>query len=419
MKEDIFRAKLVADEGIDGLFESVAETSSEIAGELRGEIRSLKAKLAKFEAAYEVYHAFSKMGLELRDDVADATYKAAVKEAKKGENKLAVELLKDASENGCVSARVALAKAQVYGLYGIKRSQKSGLARLREIADEGEPEACLCFTQIHEDYPKLVGPDLALEMCQKAAALDYQPALDRLEEPFDMSNETKRLLALYKKGEKGVAFWLSTRGDLPSSQRADYFYDAVKEGDPMAEYEMGATLLREKDEKGAKEFFEKAVEHGNGPACFALADLILDGKPHYYKGKKLPDPNDPIYQEELRLVKKAAELGDNRGLVVLGRSYVRGYMVEKDYDAAKPLLEKALAQGENDLAPQMLGEIYLNSKEEGSATKAVEYYELSANHGNIASMKALLRIYENGLREVQKDSGKAAYYGFLGSHDRW
>lgn len=419
MRETIFRAKLEADEGLDDLFESVADTSSEYAQELKAEIDSLKARLAKLEKAHKVYQGFAKMGLEYRRDIGKATYEAALKEIKAGNNAIGVKLLEDAGKNGSFSARIALAKAKIYGLYGVKRAPKEGLAMLMKEAEEDKGEACLLITEIRKDYPRLVSPDLALDMCQKAVALGYEPALERINQPFDMSEETKRLLARYKKGEKGVAFWLSTRGDLPSEKRMRFFEESVKEGDPMAEFEMGSTLLREGDEKGAREFFEKAVEHGHGPACYSLIRMILKGRPHFYRGQSVPDRNDPVYQEELRLVKRAAEIGYTRGLVALGRAYVRGYMVDQDYEAAKPLLEKALFQGERDSAPQLLGEIYQNSQGEGTAAKAVEYYEIAATSGNIAAMMALRDIYEKGLREIPKDPAKAMYYAFLSRNDRW
>ncbi|MCR5348977.1 MAG: hypothetical protein K6E59_05180 [Bacilli bacterium] len=419
MNEDIFRAKLLADEGTKGLFESDAENSVEYAQQLKSEIAELKEKLKRLQASYKVYREFGKMGLRTWEDVAQATYEAALEEAKEGRDDIVLPLLLDAAKNGLVKARLELAKAYVFGKFGVKAAPEKGLAILREEAEKGEAEACLLLTVLHDGFPTLVGPDEALEMCQKAASMGYQPAMDRLEQPFDMSEETKRLLSRLEKGEKGVRFWLSTRGDLPAKEREKHFFDAVKEGDPMAEYEMGATLLREDDEKGAKEYFQRAADHGNGAACFALIDLILDGRPHYYKGRKLPSKDDPVYQQELALVRQAAEIGDNRGLVVLGRSYVRGYMVDKDYEQAKPLLEKALSQGEMDAAPQMLGEIYANTEGEGNATKAVEYYELSASHGNVASMVALQRIFENGLREVKKDNGKATYYSLLSGGGVW
>ena len=419
MKEDIFRAKLAADQGLQDIFESDAETSYDYAHELRGEIKEIKARLKKLEAAYKVYHGFHMMGMDLWENIHEATYEAGIEEAEQGNKDIAVKLLKDSASHDYVPAKIALAKAYVYGEYGIKRNPEEGLSILKEAADEGDGEACLLFTTIHDDYPELVGPDVALEMCQRAAAMNYGPALERLEKPFDMSEETKKLLARLASGEKGVAFWLSTRGDLSNKDRKKYFLASVEEGDPMAELEMGYTLLRKKDKKGAKEYFQKASDHGSGPACFALIDVILGGKPHYYKGPEIPNPEDPVYQQEFKLIERAAEIGDNRGLCILGRSYVRGYMVEKDLKKAKKLLEKALSQGEKDLAPQMLAEIYEQSKEEGSASKAVEYYELSADHGNVASMLALKGIYENGLREVKKNSRKAMYYALRSGAEHW
>lgn len=410
MKEDIFRAKLAADEGILGLFESDADTSYDLAHDLRAKIRELRAQLKALDAAYKVYRGFDKMGLEDKGQIAEATYEAALKEAEAGNNSIAVKLLIDSSKNGYVEAKLEYAKALIYGKHGVKRDPGAGLQLIEEAVEEVSPEACLLLTQIHEDYPDLVGPDVALEMCQRAANLAYEPAIKRLQQPFDMSEETKRLLERASRGEKGVHFWLSTRGDLLFKEREEHFIAAVKEEDPMAEYEMAETLLRKGDKKGAKEYYQKAMDHGNGPACFALAKLILNGKPHFYAGPKAPKKDDPTYQKELKIVERAAEIGDNRGLCVLGRAYARGYMVDANVDKAKELLEKAYNQGERDAAPQMLAEIYESSAEPGSAEKAVRYYEEASTRGNDSATLALARIYENGLREIEKNPGKASTY---------
>ena len=41
------------------------------------------------------------------------------------------------------------------------------------------------------------------------------------------------------------------------------------------------------------------------------------------------------------------------------------------------------------------------------------YYTMGAEHGNISSMLALVRIYRDGLGNVEKDDQKAARYFFM------
>lgn len=419
MNPDIFLARLAADKALAEDLSFEADSSGEYASLLKKEIRLAKKRLAHYEEAYEIYRALHKAGLESQEEIAEAAFHAAEKMIEKGEEKNAVALLLDAANHGNSDAKTVLGKAIVYGELGLPRKGKEGIALLGEAADAGDPKACLLFTSIHDDFPRLVPADVALEMCQKAADMGYEPAIERLQKPFDRSNETKRLLSRYKAGEKGVAFWLSTRGDLPPKERERYFYASVEEGDPLAELEMGYKAERNGDNKGARSYYEKAIGHGSGPACFALIRLLFGKKKRFWKGPERPDENDPLNIEALGLVRRAAEIGDNRGLCVLGRCYVRGYMVPVDFDAAKPLLEKALAQGEKDAAPQLLGELYEHCEGEGDASKALSYYEMAASSGNYSAMRALARIYDTGLREVRPNRKKAAYWGLRASDTRW
>ena len=419
MKKDVFRAKIEVDEDLGSLLEDPIESSTDFSLHLKSEIKALKDRLKKLEDAYEVYHTLAKKGFDNPEDLARGAYQAAANANAWGKKTLANKLLLDACKNGYAPARIALAKAYLNGGFGVKKNPGEALSILLEVASTGDPEAAFLICELRKKRPELVSADLALDYCKKAADLGYEPAIERLQKPFERTEETKRLLERFESGEKFVAFWLSTREDLSDQERSSYFDYALKEEDPMAEYEMGTTLLRQGDREGAKEYYVKSTEHGNGPACFELARLILDGKPHYYKGPEIPSREDPDYIEELRLVRRAAELGDSRGLSILGRSYVRGYMVDQDYEAAKPLLEKALSQGEEQYAPQMLGEIYEHTEGPGNAEKAVEYYTISADHGLRASINALKRIYGNGLREVPPNEGKATYYGYLLGENRW
>ena len=419
MNADIFLAKLDVDKALGEDFGFEADTAGEYASFLKNEIRLAKKRLSRYEEAYEVYRSLHKMGLESREQIAFATFQAANKLLASGENETAVRLLLDAANQGSNEAKTALGKAYVYGELGLPKKGKEGVALLKEAAGEGNPKACLLLTSIHDDFPRLVPSDVALEMCQNAADMGYEPAAERLKKPFDRSKETKGLLSRYNAGEKGVAFWLSTRGDLTSKERERYFYASVEEGDPLAELEMGYAAERNGDKEGARSYYQKAADHGSGPACFALINLIMGKKKRFWKGPGHPDVDDPLHIECLALVRRAAEVGDNRGLSVLGRSYVRGYMVEKDYEAARPLLERAISQGERDSAPQMLGELYEHSEGPDTATKAAYYYGLAAYSGNYGAMIALSRIYEKGLREVDPDPAKAAYWSLRASDTRW
>ena len=418
MKEfNMFHEKVAADEGLQGVFATDAELSSEIAYDLKVEIDSLKEQLRVLKDAYKVYHGFEKAGLESKADIAQAMYEEALKETKKKDKEFIAPMREEAMKLGSVPAKLEYGRALVYGDYGLERDVEKGLQLIREEADNDLPEACYLFVTIHKDCPHLVGPDIAREMCEKAAAKGHQKAIRRLSKPFEMSKETQALLEKVKAGEKGIYFTLSGRGDLTLDDREKYFRLALDEGDPIAEYEMGKIMRDSGDVEAAKQYLQRAVDHGSALACFTLSRLILNGKPHFYHGGTLPDRNDPDYQKEFELMQRAAELGDYRGLCMMGRAYVRGYMVDKDYDKAREYLQKAMDLGERLSAPRLIAETYRYTDAPGTAEKAVEYYQMSADAGNRSAMLGLMDIYEDGLREIQKDTSKAAYYRFLaGDH---
>ena len=418
MKEfNMFHEKVAADEGLQGIFESDGELSSEIAYDLKLEINALKERLDALKLAYKVYHGFEKDGLERKEEIGEALFEAAMKDAKKKDYEYIPSMLQEAMKLGSIEAKLEYGRTLVYGDYRIERDVEKGLQLLREEADNGLAEACYLFVKIHKDYPHIVGPDIAREMCERAANAGLPAAIKRLKKPFEMSKETQNLLERAKTGEKGVYFALSGRGDLSLDDQEKYFRLALEEGDPLAEYEMGKIMRDGGNIEAAKTYLQRAVDHGNALACFTLARIILNGKPHFYHGGSSPDRNDPDYQKEFELMSRAADLGDYRGLCMMGRAYVRGYMVDKDYDKAREYLQKAMDMGERLSAPRLIAETYRYTDAPGTAAKAVEYYQISADAGNRSAMLGLMDIYEDGLREIPKDTSKAAYYRFLaGDH---
>ncbi|MDY6392733.1 MAG: tetratricopeptide repeat protein [Bacilli bacterium] len=414
MKEfNMFHEKVAADEGLQGIFETDAELSGEIACDLKTEIDALKDKLDALKLAYRVYHGFEKAGLQSKEEIAEAMYAEAMKETKKKKSEYVAPMLAEAAKLGYTPALLEYARALVYADYGLERDVERGLKLLREEAENGSSDACYLFVTIHKDYPQYVGPDIAYEMCARAAASGHPKAIKRLKKPFEMSQETQSLIARAQKGEKGVNFALSLRGDLTIDDREKYFRLALEEGDQAAEYEMGKIMRDSGNIEEAMRYLQRAVDHGNALACFTLARVILNGKPHFYHGDGTPDRNDADYQKEFELMSRAAELGDYRGLCIMGRAYVRGYMVDKDYDKAREYLQKAFDMGERLSAPRLIAETYRYTDAPGTAEKAVEYYKMSADAGNRSAMLGLMDIYEDGLREVAKDSSKAAYYRYL------
>ena len=411
-KETLCLLKADADEGLLGLFDIALSQSDEIAKELNEEIKIRKDELARLKKAYTVYRGFAKEKILTPEDRGNALLETA-KKLNNG------RLLEEAYALGVTEARLEYASALINGTYNVPVNLQEGLAIYQEEADKGNALACFAITDFHKDHPDLVDPEMAYQYCAKAAKLGYEPAKERLKQPFDESPETTALKKRLSAGEKGVAYLLSLRQDIPLKRREVYLMKALEEGDGRAEYDVGKGLLDAKQKKLARPYFERAIEHGNGQACFGLAKCILHGLPHYYRSGGLPEKIAPEHLQELELMKKAAELGDIRGLCVMGRTYARGYLVDKDEAKAKELLDKAYEAGERFDSPRLIGELYRYRKEPGSAETAVEYYKIAADHGNQSAMLGLMDIYEKGLREIKPDASKAAYYRYLAGIDHF
>ena len=405
--EELCLVKADADEGLVGLYDVAFLSSDDIAKELKEEIKSRKQELDRLKKAYAVYSGFAKNGVLTPQERGQAMLNAA-------DFYQSGRLLFEAAASGNPKARLAYAEALIHEDYGVAQNIQEGLAILQDEADKGNADACYDIVLFQKERPDLVDPEMAYAYCQKAAALGHEEAKVRLSQPFDESTQTKELKQRFENGEKGIAYPLSFRQDIPLKRREVYLMKALEEGDARAEYDVGKGLYDAKEKELARPYFEKAIEHGNGQACFGLAKIILHGLPHFYRSGGLPKKIQPEHYEELKLMQKAAELGDVKGLCVMGRAYIRGLLVDKDEEKAMALLEKAYGEGERFDSPRLIGEIYRNHQE---AHKAVEYYKIAAEHGNVSAMLGLMDIYEQGLGEIAPNPSKAAYYRFLAGVD--
>ena len=408
--EELCLQKGKADEGLIGLYDFEGEDSSSIEAELAKEISIRQDELRRLEKAHEVYAGFAKDGIETPKERGKAILEVA---KRRNDGKL----LEEAASHGLSEARIELAKALYLGKYGLAKNPHDALSILIEEADRDNAKAAYEIVKFQAKYPDLIGSDAAYKYCKKAAKLGLAVAKKRLEKPFEESNQTKALKERLAKGEEGINYLLYLRQDLPLKQRQQYLLAALEEGDGRANYDIGKGLLDAKEYELAIPYLEKSVEKGVGEACFALADAKLKGAPHYYKSGGLPMVLTKAHKEELALMEKAAELGNIRGLCIMGRTYARGLLVKKDTKKAMAYLKKAYDQGERVDSPRLIGEIYRYDMADGTAKKAVEFYKIAADHGNVSAMLGLMDIYSLGLREIKPNPKKAAYYRYLSGVD--
>ena len=98
----------------------------------------------------------------------------------------------------------------------------------------------------------------------------------------------------------------------------------------------------------------------------------------------------------------------------MGIAYKQGYVVNQNIAAAYNCFAKAVELGDDFSASYYLAESYeLGLGVEKDENSAVMYYTMGAEIGNIKSMLALARIYNEGLGSIKPDKEKSTKYFFM------
>ena len=148
------------------------------------------------------------------------------------------------------------------------------------------------------------------------------------------------------------------------------------------------------EEKSIEEIFSLA-EAGNVNAQYALGRM-------YIEGSRVPKD----YVKALEWVEKAAAQNDSDSLVLLGGIYYDSIGVPQDYIKARSLFEEAAAQN-NPIAQLFLGLIYENGfGVKKDYVKAREWYEKSVAQDYPGAFYHLGELYERG-KGVKQDYVKA------------
>lgn len=140
------------------------------------------------------------------------------------------------------------------------------------------------------------------------------------------------------------------------------------------------------------------AEHGDVRSMIVFADALIKGE--------TPD-GKPHMQEAITWLTKAKDMGDAEAATELGRIYIEGNGVPKDYKLA--LESFSLASKEDDaVATYYLGYMYENGLGvDKDYAKAAKYYEDSSSFDNADATYALALLYESG-KGVTKDATKAS-----------
>ena len=101
---------------------------------------------------------------------------------------------------------------------------------------------------------------------------------------------------------------------------------------------------------------------------------------------------------------KAAKQGHFNAMNEIGICYLNGWGVKKDVKTAIMWFEKAVAE-KHPVAMRALGNIYSQQEEFRDFKKAVKYYQMAVDHGNVESIYELANCYFHG-KGVTQDKAK-------------
>lgn len=144
-----------------------------------------------------------------------------------------------------------------------------------------------------------------------------------------------------------------------------------------------------------------------------------DAKAQVALAEKLQDGDSEIFADDAAAAgwwAKAAELGEPTALREMGRRYLSGEGVERNFATAERFLNRAVERG--DVAAYFwLGAARDDYGEESNPEEAAKYYRLAAERGDVTAQRRLAENLESGrgvakgAREALKWYGKAAEQG--------
>jgi|LakMenE01Jun11ns_1017448.scaffolds.fasta_scaffold9957968_5 TPR repeat protein len=161
-------------------------------------------------------------------------------------------------------------------------------------------------------------------------------------------------------------------------------------------YNKGRLAYSKKNYKEAFEYYKKAAELGDAKGMKNLARMYFLGE--YAKEN---------YSECFKWLKRSAELRDPDAMFILGLFHYYGWKpVIQDHGEAIKWFKQSAELGDDE-AMMYLGSIYYVTQENN---KAFKYYKKAAELGNAKAMYELGNMYYLGDGVLWKDPKKAKYW---------
>lgn len=264
---------------------------------------------------------------------------------------------------------------------GVPQSFAEALRWYGEAARNGSALALYCLGRMHEEG--------------RGVSQDYGKASGYYREAASKGEQRPlgRLGYLYETG-RGV----------PQSLRdaADCYRKAAGRGDAFAQYRLGMMHLTgqgaPRNPGRAEELFRKAALQENPGALYVLGIMCLRRQ---------------SFEKAFRLLRIAAELGNDSAMKSLGDMYRDGRGVRHSFEKAILFYRKAAARG-NAGAASGIGDIYFCAQK---YAEAAAWYHRAAERGYAEARRKLGQMYEKGYG-VARDHGEALKWFHLADENK-
>ncbi len=188
--------------------------------------------------------------------------------------------------------------------------------------------------------------------------------------------------------------------DIDYKQALDYYQTAAEKNSAAAYNNLGSLYFNgigvDVDYAKAITYFDKAAALGSDDAAVNLAIIYL--------GSDTKNKTQKDLDKALQLLIQA-EKNNNIAKYILGYSYLKGFLVKKDYNKAFAMI-KAAADDNYDEAQLVLSDFYINGwSTPKNYNLAVKYLTKASEQGNAGAMSKLGDIYSEGkiyTRDIKK-----------------
>ena len=212
-------------------------------------------------------------------------------------------------------------------------------------------------------------------------------------------------------------------GVVANADTAWMLYRMASQGDdPRGDYMMGSSLYDQGAYENAMGFIVSAAQNGSVDAAVLYAQALLGGNGVEQDAVRAVNmlrdlaPHDITGQahfilgiatlygygveadsvQGVDLIRQAAEKGNSRAMMVIGRLYAAGEAVARDTVLAVEWFERAVAAGSTQAMVQLAGSYRIGTVAPQNPERAVELYQMAVDRGNLDAMCRLGLCYEQG-----------------------